>query len=90
VNENEIDQSAELWGIDQLIDQIITRDGAGSPRGGDDEALLTELSGLSPIEWPADEPGERIAIMVASRVGQRQLRQRRERGRPAAWTLRSR
>ena len=88
MNKNEIDQSAEMWRIDQLIDQIITRDGAGSADG--DEALLTELSGLSPIEWPADEPGERIAIMVASRVGQRQLRQRRERGRPAAWTLRSR
>jgi hypothetical protein len=33
---------------------------------GDDEALIVELSGLTAIEWPADETGDRIVAAVAA------------------------
>ena len=89
MNEQEIAESAGTWRTDQMIDQIIARNRSAPPAGGD-EALATELSGLGPIEWPADESGDRIARMVANRAGQRQHSQRREHGMQAAWTPRSR
>jgi hypothetical protein len=89
LNEHEIADSADTWRIDQLIDQVIARGGSTAPAGpavpaGADEGLVTELSGLGPVEWPADESGERIARMVASRAGRQQHRGRGERGRLVA------
>jgi hypothetical protein len=89
LNEHEIADSADTWRIDQLIDQVIARGGSVAPAGpavpaGADEGLVTELSGLGPVEWPADESGARIARMVASRAGRQQHRGRGERGRLVA------
>src|SRR5450755_3204423 len=88
MNEHDI-ESAGTWRIDQIIDQVIARDGSAAPDGAD-EALVTELSGLSPIDWPADESGERIARMVASRARRQQHRGHGERGRLAAGARRPR
>jgi hypothetical protein len=86
LNENELDESADSSRIDEMIDQIIARDGSTAPADAD-EALVRELSGLGPIEWRADKSGERIALMMTSRVDPRQ---RGERGRPVARPRRSR
>jgi photosystem II stability/assembly factor-like uncharacterized protein len=88
MNEHDI-ESVGTWRIDEIIDQVIVRDGSAAPAGAD-EALVTELSGLSPIEWPADESGERIARMVASRTGQQQHRGHGDRGHLVAGPRRSR
>lgn len=61
--------------IDELIDRAVarrvTREAAGAPgtaatRAGADESLITELSELTAIDWPADETGDRIAEAVGA------------------------
>jgi len=74
---NDLNETARLLQVDRLIDEIAARR-AGSPlapaRAGTppttDEALVTELAGLSVIDWPPDEVGDLIARSVARGIGQ--------------------
>lgn len=64
-----------LMYVDRLIDDVLRQRGAGTVRQAApaslpaDEALVTELSALTIMDWPADEAGERIAARVAFLAG---------------------
>lgn len=71
----DLNGTGEARRTDELIDRVVARRAArgtaGAPataatRPGPEEALITELSGLTPIDWPADEAGDRIAGAVAA------------------------
>jgi hypothetical protein len=59
--------------LDQLIDDVVARRAAGTsaaepevlPASGDCE-LLSALAQLSPVEWPADGTGDKIAARLAA------------------------
>jgi hypothetical protein len=76
--------------VDRMIDQVAA--GRSGPRSSNatrtaDEALVAELSGLTVIDWPPDEAGNRIARGVALGMSQPQPHGRagwhRSRRRPA-------
>jgi hypothetical protein len=60
--------------LDQLIDDVVARRAAGTSRAEPDLApvfgdaeLLAALAQLSPVEWPADETGDKVAAGLATR-----------------------
>jgi hypothetical protein len=75
---SDLNEPARPLQVDRMIDEIAARR-AGFPlapaRTGvpptTDEALVTELAGLSVIDWPPDEAGYRIARSAARGIGQR-------------------
>lgn len=67
-------EQARLMHVDRLIDDVLRQRAAGPIRPASaslpaDQALVTELSALTLLDWPADEAGERIARGVALQVG---------------------
>ncbi len=69
-------ETARLLQVDRIIDEIAARRAgstlapgqAGAPLTAD-EALAADLAGLSVIDWPPDEAGDRIARSVVLGIG---------------------
>jgi photosystem II stability/assembly factor-like uncharacterized protein len=78
---NDRNGTTRLLQVDRMIDEVVAgRSGpqrvpgpAGAPWTAD-EVLVAELSGLSVIDWPPDEVGDRITRSVAQSLGQPQPR----------------
>ena len=74
---NDPNEMTRLLQADRMIDEIVAgrsgprrAPGAASAPQTADEILVAELSGLTVIEWPPDEAGDRIARGVALGAGQ--------------------
>jgi photosystem II stability/assembly factor-like uncharacterized protein len=90
---NDPNETTRLLRVDRMIDEIVAgrsgpqraRTPASAPQA--DEALVAELSGLTLIDWPPDEAGDRIARGVALGAGRTERLapggRRRSRRRPA-------